>query len=62
MGKLLTADEAAARLSVTGGRVRELCRARRIKGARCIAGKWFVPEGFTIAPGTRGPALSKRKK
>ena len=62
MGKLLTADEAAARHFVTGGRIRELCRARRIKGARCIAGRWFVPEDFTIEPGKRGPAIGSTTK
>jgi hypothetical protein len=59
MGKLISADESAARLGVTSGRIRTLCRDRRIKGARCIAGRWFVPEDFRIEPGKRGPALGK---
>lgn len=61
MGKLIPADAAAARLGITSGRFRTLCRERRVRGARCIAGRWFVPERFAITPGTRGPKLKTKR-
>lgn len=48
MGKMLTTDEAAARLKVTADRVRMLCRQRRIPGARRIGRTWFVPDDFSV--------------
>jgi hypothetical protein len=59
MGRLISAEDGAIKLGITSGRIRTLCRQRRIKGARCIAGRWFVPEVFTVSPGTRGPKLRK---
>ena len=35
---------------------------RRIKGARLVGRVWMIPEDFVITPGTRGPALTKRRK
>jgi hypothetical protein len=59
MGKLISADEGATRLGVTVRRFRVLCNERRIRGARFIAGRWFVPADFVVTPGTRGPKLGK---
>ncbi len=61
MGKLITSAEAARRLGVTIARLRVLCRARRIKGARLIGRSWMLPEDFKVNPGARGPALGSRK-
>jgi hypothetical protein len=58
VGKLISADDGAARLGVTSRRFRVLCRERRIKGARFIGARWFVPENFVVSPGARGPALT----
>jgi len=55
MGKMLTTDEAAARLGVTADRVRMLCRQRRIPGAKLIGRTWMLPDRFAVTPGTRGP-------
>jgi hypothetical protein len=62
MGKLISANAGAVRLGVTPGRFRMLCRERRIRGTRFIAGRWFVPENFVVSPGTRGPALTAAAK
>ena len=59
MGKLITALEGAARLGITSERLRVLCRQRRVKGARNIAGRWFVPEDFVITPSKPGPKPKK---
>lgn len=62
MGKLVEAAEVAAKLGVSSGRLRTLCRERRVSGARCIAGRWFVPATLTskdIKPGTRGPKMGR---
>ena len=64
MGKLISAGEGAARLGMSSKRLRVLCGERRIKGARCIAGRWFVPEGLRLAdvePRVKGAALGLRK-
>jgi hypothetical protein len=64
MGKLIPASDAAASLGMSSERLRVLCRERRISGARCIAGRWFVPDDVTlkaVAPRARGPALGSRK-
>jgi hypothetical protein len=58
MGKLIEATIAAGRLGITSGRLRALCRQRRIKGARFIGGRWYVPENADVVEGTRGPALT----
>ena len=62
MGKTIDVATAAARLGVNVQRMRVLCRERRIKGARLVGRVWMIPENFAVAPGTRGPALSKRRK
>jgi len=61
MAKLIAASEAAAKLGISSERLRVLCRERRVSGARCIAGRWFVPERIIVTPGARGPALGSRK-
>jgi excisionase family DNA binding protein len=52
---MITVDEAAARLGVTAIRVRQLCRERRVKGARMVGRTWQIPSDFSVTPGTRGP-------
>jgi hypothetical protein len=59
MGKLINANNGAALLGITVRRLRALCAARRIPGARFIGGRWYVPEQFKVTPGTRGPKLGK---
>ena len=61
MGKTIDAEEAARRLGVDPSRVRVLLRQRRIPGARLVGRVWMIPEDFTVTPGTRGPAMTKRR-
>ncbi len=55
MPTMLSTADAAKRLGLTPGRIRELCIARRIKGARLVGRTWLIPENFEVTPGTRGP-------
>jgi excisionase family DNA binding protein len=55
MGKMIDTTEAAERLGVSTLRVQQLCRQRRIKGARLTGRVWMIPEYFVVTPGTRGP-------
>jgi hypothetical protein len=60
--KTITLAEAAKRQGVTPERIRVLCAQRRIPGARLTGKVWRVSVQFTITPGTRGPALSARRR
>jgi hypothetical protein len=60
--KTITLAEAAKRQGVTPERIRVLCVQRRIPGARLTGKVWRVPVEFTITPGSRGPALSTRRR
>jgi len=62
MGKTIDVATAAARVGVNVQRMRVLCRDRRIKGARLVGRVWMIPDDFEVTPGTRGPALTKRRK
>jgi excisionase family DNA binding protein len=54
----ITTREAAVILGVSERRVQILCKQRRIKGAKLVAGRaWQIPADFEIKPGTRGPKL-----
>ena len=59
MGKMIDTSSAAKRLGVTAQRMQQLCRERRVSGARMIGRSWFVPEDFKVKPGTRGPKLGR---
>jgi hypothetical protein len=61
VGKLIDTEAAAKKLGVSVRRVRVLCFERRIRGARFIGGRWFVPETIVVSEGTRGPALNSAK-
>lgn len=54
MGKTITTAQAAAQLEVTPLRVQQLCRQRRIKGARLVGRVWIIPEDFKVTPGIPG--------
>lgn len=56
MSKTIDVATAANRLGVSTLRVQQLCRQRRIKGARLVGRVWQIPEDFEVTPGTRGPA------
>jgi hypothetical protein len=60
MGKMIDTATAAAKLRISIQRICVLCRERRIAGARLIGRQWFVPEDFTVTPGTRGPKQKRR--
>jgi excisionase family DNA binding protein len=62
MGKTIDVAEAARLLGVDTSRVRVLCRQRRIPGARLVGRVWMIPEDLRVTPGTRGPALTRRRK
>jgi excisionase family DNA binding protein len=55
MKKMISSKEAAARLGVSQLRVQQLCRQRRITGAKLLGRVWMIPADFEIAPGSRGP-------
>ena len=59
MGKSIDTAAAAAKLGVNLQRIRALLKERRIPGARRVGRQWFIPEDFTVTPGTRGPKLGK---
>src|SRR5262249_14628753 len=62
MGKMIDTTEAARRLEVSVLRVQQLCRQRRIRGARLVGRTWMIPDNFTITPATMGPPLGSRKE
>lgn len=62
VGKLIPAAEAAKRMDVDASRIRQLCIARRIPGARRIGRMWMLPQNFEVKPGARGPALGSKKR
>ncbi|MBM3933215.1 MAG: helix-turn-helix domain-containing protein [SAR202 cluster bacterium] len=49
-----TVAHAAEILNVTEGRVRQLCAARRIKGAYRAGRDWLIPLPIEMTPGARG--------
>jgi excisionase family DNA binding protein len=61
MGKMISTAEAAVKLGVNLQRVRALLSQRRIPGARRIGRQWFVPENFSVTPGSRGPKPKEEK-
>lgn len=64
MPKLIPASDAAKWLDMSSERLRVLCRERRIKGARFLGGRWYVPEDLAleaIERRGRGPALGSTK-
>jgi excisionase family DNA binding protein len=56
---MISTAEAAAKLGVNLQRIRALLSDRRIPGAKRIGRQWFIPKGFVVTPGTRGPKLGK---
>jgi excisionase family DNA binding protein len=56
---MISATEAARLLNVSPRRVRALCEARRIPGARLLGRDWRIPlnnGAIEVLPGTRGPS------
>jgi hypothetical protein len=56
---MIDTSAAAARIGVTVQRMQQLCRERRVAGAKMIGRSWFVPEDFAVKPGKRGPKLGR---
>jgi hypothetical protein len=50
-------NDAAERLGVTPGRLRQLCGQGRVPGATKFAGAWFLPKPLRILQGGRGDAV-----
>lgn len=46
-------EEYAKRYGLRPGRLRDLLKKGRIRGAKCVAGEWVVPEGAMIEYYTR---------
>ena len=60
--KTIPLAEAAERIGVSVERLRVLCKARRVKGARLVGRVWLLPAAFTIedvTPGKRGPKMDR---
>jgi excisionase family DNA binding protein len=60
MGKMIDTAAAATRLGVSVLRIQQLCKDRRIRGARLVGRQWQIPEGFTVTPGKRGPKMKEK--
>lgn len=58
---MITINEAALLLNITGRRVRTLCAAGRIKGAKKQGRDWLLPNKPIVTPGKRGPAFGQIK-
>ena len=52
----VTVSRAAAELGVSGGRVRQLAREGRVRGAVKAGHEWLIPMPVEVIPGARGPA------
>ena len=52
----LTVSRAAAELGVSVGRVRQLAREGRVRGAVKAGHEWLIPTPVELIPGARGPA------
>jgi len=60
--KSISLAEAAERIGVSVERLRVLCKARRVKGARLVGRVWLLPVTFSavdISPGKRGPKMGR---
>jgi len=56
---VISTTDAALLLNISPRRVRALCLARRISGARLLGRDWRIPlrnGAISITPGKRGPA------
>ena len=49
-------SRAAKELGVTDGRVRQLARQGRVRGATKAGHEWLIPTPVEVIPGRRGPA------
>ena len=52
----VTVSRAAAELGVSVGRVRQLAREGRVRGAVKAGHEWLIPTPVELIPGARGPA------
>ena len=51
--------EAAKASGMNLRHLQQLCKARRVPGARLIGRMWMLPDGWTVTPGARGPKLRR---
>lgn len=51
----VTAGRAAVELGVSDGRVRQLAREGRLRGAVKAGHEWLIPTPIEVIPGRRGP-------
>lgn len=52
---VLTTEEYAKKLGIDPSRVRRLCEAGRIPGAKKIGRDWIIPENAVPVAASRGP-------
>lgn len=52
---MITLSTAAHAVGLSPITLRQFCQQRRIRGARLIGRTWYVPAGWSVIPGTRGP-------
>lgn len=57
----VTAGRAAVELGVTDGRVRQLAREGRLRGAVKAGHEWLIPTPIEVIPGRRGPVGVARR-
>lgn len=57
----VTVNRAAVELGVSDGRVRQLAREGRVRGAVKAGHEWLIPTPIKLVPGRRGPVgVAKR--
>jgi helix-turn-helix protein len=57
--KYITPAEAAVHAGVSERRIRALAKNGQIHGAQLFAGRWLIPQTFTITRGLKGPPFYK---
>lgn len=57
----VTAGRAAVELGVSDGRVRQLAREGRLRGAVKAGHEWLIPTPVEVIPGRRGPVGVARR-
>lgn len=58
----ITISRAAQELGVSDGRLRQLAREGRVRGAIKVGHEWLIPTPVEVIPGRRGPAGIARRR
>jgi len=58
----VTTTEAAEKLGLSPGHVRQLCADGTVKGAQLLGKTWMVPASFKWTPKKRGPKPKRERR